>query len=456
MSVNVTKKSLLIYAHYYIPDTASTGQILSELAEGLLAQFDVTVICVVPSYLGTVKNEYKQKKIYRESLNGVKVIRIRVPEFTKTNKLSRIKNILSYFFNAMSATFKVGKMDYVLAVSQPPILGGLLGVWGKWITHARFWNPQYYRKEFIQFGNRKDTEEAVTKKSCYIYWIQDANPEQIMAVGYFKFKPFLWLSKMLDIFSCLHADFVVVPARDMIETIEKRFTKHPKKMPKINVINNWIDEEKIHPLEPMHPSVVKFKKKYGLENKFIISYSGNLGQYYDLPNILKVIEKFPTGTKTSDGKDVIFIFIGNGTQKANMENYVREHHMDNVRFIPYQNKDDLIYSLNAADVHWCVNAKGMKGVSCPSKYYGIAAVGKPVLGVLSEGSEIRTVIEKCGSGLCCKPEDYKGIEKNIKWFLDNAGNDNIRKMGEKGRTYLKANLSKDKGIERFIEILVEI
>ncbi len=32
--------------------------------------------------------------------------------------------------------------------------------------------------------------------------------------------------------------------------------------------------------------------------------------------------------------------------------------MDNVTFIPYQDKADLIYSLNAGDVHWCVNAKG--------------------------------------------------------------------------------------------------
>lgn len=43
------KKNLLIYAHYYIPDTASTGQILRELAEGMLDKFDITVICVVPS-----------------------------------------------------------------------------------------------------------------------------------------------------------------------------------------------------------------------------------------------------------------------------------------------------------------------------------------------------------------------------------------------------------------------
>ena len=29
------KKKLLIYAHYYVPDVASTGQILKDLAEGI-------------------------------------------------------------------------------------------------------------------------------------------------------------------------------------------------------------------------------------------------------------------------------------------------------------------------------------------------------------------------------------------------------------------------------------
>ena len=58
--------------------------------------------------------------------------------FSKTNKKSRIKNILAYFFGAIIATFKVGMQQYVLSISQPPILGGLLGVWGKWIKRAKF------------------------------------------------------------------------------------------------------------------------------------------------------------------------------------------------------------------------------------------------------------------------------------------------------------------------------
>ena len=94
---DIGKKNLLIYAHYYIPDTASTGQILRELAEGMLDKFNITVICVVPSYLGTIEDKYKTQKYYEEEINGVKVLRIRVPEFSKTNKKSRIKNIVSYF-----------------------------------------------------------------------------------------------------------------------------------------------------------------------------------------------------------------------------------------------------------------------------------------------------------------------------------------------------------------------
>ena len=62
--MNQNKKHLLIYAHYYYPDVASTGQILTELAEGILDTFKVTVICVVPSYTGKIDTVYKTKKYF--------------------------------------------------------------------------------------------------------------------------------------------------------------------------------------------------------------------------------------------------------------------------------------------------------------------------------------------------------------------------------------------------------
>lgn len=421
----MAKKKLLIYAHYYIPDTASTGQILRELAEEMLDKFDITVICVVPSYLGTIEDKYKTQKYYEEEINGVKVLRIRVPEFSKTNKKSRIKNIVSYFFGAMHATFKVGKMDYVFSISQPPILGGLLGVWGKWVKHAK-----------------------------YIYNIQDFNPEQVLAVGYTKNKLITNAMMWFDKFSCKQSDLVITVGRDLVETVKKRFKG--KKVPKTVMINNWIDEKEIYPLESNHPKVMAFKKKYGLDGKFVIMYSGNIGLYYDLENLIKVIEKFKPGSRTADNREVVFVFVGAGSVLDKLMGYVKKHHMDNVTFIPYQDKKDLIYSLNAGDVHWCVNAKGIKGVSCPSKAYGIMAAGKAILGVLETGSEVRCLIEDTHCGLCCEPGEYDRIEENIHWFINNAGNEKINQMGIRGRENLEKNLTRDVSVRKYAEEILKL
>lgn len=415
---DTNKKKLLIYAHYYIPDVASTGQIVKELAEGMLDSFDITVICVVPSYTGKIEEKYKKQKYYKENINGVNVIRIRVPEFTKSNKVSRIKNIISYFFGAIVATFKAGKQDYIFSISQPPILGGLLGTFGKWVKHAK-----------------------------YIYNIQDFNPEQTMAVKYSKSKLITNLMMFFDKFSCRKSDLIITVGRDLVETVNNRFSN--KKVPRTVLINNWIDEKEIYPLEDNDKKVQEFKKKYNLENKFIIMYSGNIGLYYDLENIFKVIEKIQPGTKTANNEEVVFAFIGDGTVLNKLKEYKEEKNMENVIFIPYQDKKDLIYSLNAANVHWCINAKGIKGVSCPSKYYGIAAVAKPILGVLEENTEIRLLIEETNGGLVSSPEDYNSIEKNINWFIENANSEELKSMGKRSRKYLEENLTKDISISKY-------
>ena len=421
----VNKKRLLIYAHYYIPDTASTGQILRELAEGMLEQFDITVICVVPSYLGTVEEKYKTKMFYRENIKGVDVLRIRVPEFSKTNTMSRIKNILTYFFGAIIATFNVGKQDYVFSISQPPILGGLLGVWGKWMKHAKF-----------------------------IYNIQDFNPEQVMAVNYSKNKFVIGTMMFLDKFSCRQSNLIITVGRDLVETVHNRFKR--KKVPKTVMINNWIDEKEIYPVEADHPKVVAFKEKYGLQDKFVIMYSGNIGLYYDLENLMKVIEQVKPGTKTADGREVAFAFVGAGSVLDKLVAYKEKKHMDNVVFIPYQDKADLIYSLNAGCVHWCVNAKGIKGVSCPSKYYGIAAASKSVLAVLEKGSEIRCIIEETNGGLCSEPGDYESVAENLKWFIKNAGTGQVVAMGKRSRENLVQNLTRDVSVKKYAEEILKL
>lgn len=408
--VDEGRKNLLIYAHYYYPDVASTGQILTELAEGLNDTFHTTVICTVPSYTGKISQYYRKHKYYYENINGVDVLRIRVPEFRKSFALSRIFNILSYFFSAVFATFRVEHQDYIFTISQPPILGGMLGVIGKHI-----------------------------KKAKLIYNIQDFNPEQVMAVDFTHNKLVLSIMMLLDKYSCQQANKVIIVGRDMIETLQKRF----QKMVPYAYINNWINEKEIYPLPEDNARVLKFKRKYGLENKFVIMYSGNIGLYYDLLNILKTIEKF------KETEDVIFAFIGEGSVLEELRTYKEAHHLSNVVFIPYQSKSELIYSLNAGDVHFVVNAKGIKGVSVPSKLYGVMAVGKPVLGIMEEGAEARLIVEEAKCGMSVKPGDYSAIEDLIRKYIGLRDSRELKNMGEMGRKFLTEHLTKEVSIDKY-------
>lgn len=408
--VDSDKKNLLIYAHYYYPDVASTGQILTELAEGLKDVFHTTVICTVPSYTGKIEQHYRKHKYYFENINGVNVLRIRVPEFRKNFTLSRICNILSYFFSAIAATFRVERQDYIFTISQPPILGGMLGVIGKEI-----------------------------KKAKLIYNIQDFNPEQVKAVGFAHNRLILGTMMLLDKYSCKQAEKIIVVGRDMIETLQGRFGA----LPAYAYINNWINEMEVFPLPADCDQIVQFKRRHGLLDKFIIMYSGNIGLYYDLPNIVKVIEKFREQT------EVIFVFIGEGSVLDELRDYRDTHFLSNIKFIPYQEKNNLIYSLNAGDVHLVVNAKGIKGVSVPSKLYGVMAAGKPVLGILEKGAEARLIIEEAECGISVSPGDYQGIEKLIKKFIDMKGSCRLEEMGGKGREYLVRYLTKDVSIRKY-------
>lgn len=404
------KKKLLIYAHYFYPDVASTAQILLDLSLGLVDDFDITVVCAVPSYTGKIEAKYKNSKFYFEEYKGLKIVRVRVLEYDKKNKLSRIKNIITYYRNAIKITKKLGKFDIVYSISQPPILGGMLGVKGKKITKAK-----------------------------YVYNIQDFNPEQVLAVNYSKNKLITNLMMKLDKRSCRKADLIITVGRDMKETLSKRFNN--KNVPNNTVINNWINEKEVYPLDKDDKLVMEFKNKYNLNNKFIIMYSGNVGLYYDLENIIKVFKKY------KDNSDVLFAIIGEGAVKQKLIDYCKCNDMNNVRFIPYQDKQDLIYSLNSADIHLVTNAKGIKGVSVPSKIYDCLATNVPILGILEEGTEAWKIIEESNCGILAKAGNYEEIEKCLDKIIEEK--DIFINKHQSGRSYLINNFTKDKSIDKY-------
>lgn len=412
-------KKVLFIANYYYPDVASLGQLMTEICEALKERYDITVIAAVPNYSEDINLDKSllDKKYYQEEIAGIKVFRVIVPNVNKRSKLSRVNYIKKYYCNAKAAIKHIKDYDVIFTVSQPPILGGLLG------RYAKKLNP----------------------KAKLIYNIQDFNPEQIEAIGYSKVKPIISSLRKMDNLTLRDSDCILVVGNDQVETVKKRGEEF---LSKVTVINNWIDESQIFPLSMEDEEVVAFKHKYNLANKFIVMYSGNLGLFYDLENLIKAAHHF------KHNKDLIFVFAGEGAVKKDLEQYKEVNELSNILFLPYQPKDKLNISLNIADVHLVVNAKGIKGVSVPSKLYGVLAVGKPIIGVLESNSEARNIITKSNSGKCVNPEDYSGFYKLLEEFYNNR--ETIKIMGCKGRAYLEENLTKRISMEKYDKLFKEL
>lgn len=406
------KKKIIFVINYFYPDLAATSQLMTELTASVQKDFDITVIAAQPGYAG--ERSKAQKVFETEFLENIKVIRIRLPEVNKNSKSSRIRYIFSYFALANIALLKERQTDVIFTISQPPVLGGLIGTIGKFL-----------------------------KRSKHIYSIHDFNPEQAEAVSYTN-KQFIFdFARAIDKMNCRYADHVLLVGQDMAGTLEKRFSN--SKVPDYTVISNWTNENEIIPLDNSNEVVKDFLEKNGLLDKFIVMYSGNLGLYYDLENIIKIAQEF------KEEPDIVFLFIGEGAVKKKMEEYVEENNLSNVLFLPYQPKEFIPYSLNAADIHLVVNQKGIKGVSVPSKIYGVMAAGKPVLGVVEKESEIDRLISESGSGIVVEPQNYESIADTVKLF-HKMDKKNLKEMGLNGRKYLENHLTKETSINKYRDV----
>lgn len=410
------KKKIVFVINYFYPDYTSTGQLMTELCLHLQEDFDITVIAAAPE--GKQATETDRSMFIQDHLEQINIVRIKLPQLDKSNKWSRLKYITTYFIFALVALLKQRKTDIIYTISTPPVLGGLIGTIGKTL-----------------------------KGSKHVYNIQDFNPEQAEAVKYTNKKMVFRIARWIDNINCKLADHVVTVGMDMQETLLKRFGT--RAVPDNSVINNWTDEKDITPLGKEHPKVKEFLLSNGLLNKFIIMYSGNLGLYYDLTNIIKITHDFKSN------EQIAFVFIGDGAVKKEMKQYIEDHQITNTYFLPFQPKELIKHSLNAADIHWVVNQKGIKGVSVPSKIYGVMAAGKPVLGVLEHGSEVHRLISESDCGYVIEPGNYEGIIQQINEIIQTSSSELAHK-GMNGRQYLDQHLQREIALDKYKHLLDRI
>ncbi len=110
------------------------------------------------------------------------------------------------------------------------------------------------------------------------------------------------------------------------------------------------------------------------------------------------------------------------------------------QFRPYQAANDLAKSLAAPDVHWISLLPAMEGLIVPSKFYGIAAAGRPTIAVTDPAGEIAELVRRYQCGAVVTPGDGHALAQAIHDFK--ADRPRLEQMGGNARALLDQSLRK--------------
>ena len=211
---------------------------------------------------------------------------------------------------------------------------------------------------------------------------------------------------------------------------------------KVTVIPNWADGDAIRPVARTENPL---RREWALDEKFVIGYSGNLGRVHEFDTVLRAM----TELREDDRK--WFLFIGAGNQRQMVETECKVRGITAVSFLPYQAREDLVWSLSVPDVHLVTLRPEMEGLVVPSKVYGIAAAGRPILDIGALDGEIAQLIEKHNCGMSILPGDVSGLVSAITRL---AGSDALRAtMGGNARNALENYHEMRHGLQKWRYLL---
>jgi glycosyltransferase involved in cell wall biosynthesis len=170
-----------------------------------------------------------------------------------------------------------------------------------------------------------------------------------------------------------------------------------------HVIANWASAD----LRPVAPLDNPLLEEWNLHGKFVVGYSGNMGRVHEFDSIMGAARAL------RDDDRVVFLLIGGGAQRVQLEAVARRDGLANIRFRPYQPRELLAQSLSIADIHLVSLQAQLEGLVVPSKIYGVLGVGRPAIFIGSPHGEVGAELQSAECGICVNADDVQGLADAI-------------------------------------------
>ncbi len=227
------------------------------------------------------------------------------------------------------------------------------------------------------------------KRGVLVNWVQDLFPEVATFMDVYGLRFAAPMLKRLRNQSLRSGRANVVLGEVMAERLREEGIPSDQ----ITIIENWADGDAIQPVRRHDNPLLH---EWGLDGKFVLGYSGNMGRVHEFKTMIDVAERL----KVVD--EIAFVFIGDGIARRWLESEAAGRGLKNVQFYPYQSADRLRWSLSVPDVHFVSPRPTLEGLIVPSKFYGIAAAGRPIIHIGDPDGEIARILdrERCGWSFC--------------------------------------------------------
>lgn len=409
--VSLRKKyDVLVLCLFFHPDQVTASRLCYEMVQDLVAKgLKVRVLC------GFSKNYETEKPVPRvETINGIDVRRMRYIQLPRSSKIGRLINYFSFLFTVIINWPRLINNKCTIVYSDPPILPLVTSI-----------NKSIFKIKYIFVGN-------------------DIYPDIALATE--KIRENSFIHKMMNRVNnrmSKNVDQIVALSHDMKDYIldnRKAIASN-----QVTVIPNWYDHGGTDVSKVIRDTeIAELRKKYSM----IILYSGNMGIAQDIQTIINVAK----GLKNN--KEIIFIFTGNGQKVEHLKSEIVNHQLDNVMFYDFLVGSKYIDMLKIADVHVISLMDGVEGMAVPSKTYSYMSVGRPIVAIMSDHTDIAKDIRRYNLGCVLQSGEVEKFSEYIIFLLDNKVE--VEEIGKRVRNVFNNNYTRKISTTKYYEVIKEI
>jgi colanic acid biosynthesis glycosyl transferase WcaI len=336
---------------------------------------NVTIITTAPNFpSGKVYAGYKNHWYHVETMDGIRVVRVKTFIAANEGFFLRILDFLSFMFAAVLAGLFQKRPDVIVATS-PQFFTAI----GGWLLGA-------------------------LRRIPFIIELGDLFSASVVAVGAMKPSPLVIIIEKLELFIYRRSAAIVA----LTEAFRSNLISHHIDPSKIWVVINGVDLPRYSP----RPRSVEMTKAFGIGDRFVVGYMGTIGMAHGLEMALDAAELM------RHDDSVCFVFVGGGAAKAKLIEKAESRNLENVIFIPTQPKARMPEAWSLCDVA-LVHLKNepIFATVIPSKIFEAMAMGLPLLAVIPEG-EASKIIERENAGVIVPPGDPPALVEAIQRFRD--------------------------------------